>query len=159
MPLAKAGDDRLVSLRVVMSLKARILIMQSMQPLLKFFFFTTRCSMHCVNDARLRESDLLETHGMLARRQRVVRVSVLQFCNAADVARVKHGDFSSFLALRDCDVRHLFGVSARCIVHFLSAVQRSRKHAEERNVANVRLKLGLPTRAAAVAAAARRGLL
>src|SRR5687767_7784067 len=99
MPLAKSRDDRLVSLCVVVSLEARVFVVKSVKSLLQLLFFSSRRGMHGIDDARLGEFDCREPHRMLACRDRVVGVCVLQLRDAADVAGMQDGNLDPLLSL------------------------------------------------------------
>ena len=125
MSLAETGDNRLMRLGIVVGLEARIFVVNSMQPLLQFFLVTTCGRMDGVHNARLREVDGRQTNRMLSRRKSVVRMRVLEFCNASDVARMQHRHVYTLLPLRNGDVSHFLAESACRVVNLLTVAQRS----------------------------------
>src|SRR5688500_190139 len=123
MPLSETSHDRLVRLCVVVSLEARILIVQTMQSLLQLFLVASRRRVHREYNARLRERDFRKAHGMLTRRERIVRVRVLELGHASDIAGMKEWNLDTVLSLRNREMCQLLCMAPRRVEDFVSVVE------------------------------------
>src|SRR5687768_6726075 len=143
MSLSETGNDRLVRLCVVVSLEARIFIVQTMQSLLQLFLVTSRRRVHREYDTRLGECDFRKTHRMLTRRERIVRVSVLELGHASDIAGMKEWNLDTVFSLRNREMCQLLRVPTSRVEDFMPVVEHTRERAEEAHVADMRLRVRL----------------
>ena len=139
MPLADAGNDRLVRLGVVVRLKGRIFLVELVQPGLQLLLVRAGGGMHRHLDDRLREFDLRQTHRVLACRERIVGVRALELRHAADVARAQAIDLDALFPLSDGKMVQLLRSVARCVEGFLTVDDAAGKNPEKTHVADVRL--------------------